>query len=197
MSFENCRSITLAYELRVAEGARTPIVEKTTADKPLSFISSLGMMLPDFEEQVRNLANGEAFDFRIPAAKAYGEADEKRIIDIDMDAFRDEEGKVDSEQVYVGAMLQMISEDGQRFNGIVKAIGEEKVTMDFNHKLAGKDLHFTGRMIDNHAATVAEIQDMLGQMSGCGGGCSGCKGGCGGGDCGGGGCGGCGGGCNA
>ena len=190
MNFENCKSITLSYELRVVEGERTPIVEKTTADNPLKFISSLGMMLQDFEENVRDKQNGESFDFWITASNAYGEIDASRVIDIDLSAFQDEEGKIDNEQVYVGATLQMISEDGQRFNGKVKAIGTEKVTMDFNHPFAGKDLHFTGKIIDNHPATVAEIQDMLGQMSGCGGGCGGCTGGCGGG-----GCQGCGGGC--
>lgn len=185
MNFDNCKNITLSYELRVVEGERTPLVEKTTADKPLQFISSLGMMLPDFEANVSNLAAGEEFDFWIPAAKAYGEYDAKRVIDIELSAFQDEEGKIDEEQVYVGALLQMISEDGQRFNGMVKSINETTITMDFNERLAGKDLHFIGKVIDNHPASVAEIQDMLGQMSGCGGGCGGCNGGCGGGGCGG------------
>lgn len=187
MNFENCKTITLSYELRVVEGERKPIVEKTTADNPLQFITGLGMMLPDFEAGVSDKASGEKFDFWIPCDKAYGEYYPERVQNVPIAAFQDEEGKVDDETVYVGARLQMVNEDGQRFIARVKEIGEDTILMDFNNDFAGKDLHFNGTVFDSHPSTPQEIQNILTQMSG---GCGGC-----GGNCGDGGCGGCKGGC--
>ena len=80
----------------------------------------------------------------------------------------------------------MITADGYQITGMVKGLTAENVTMDFNHPLVGKDLHFTGKVLTVRDATPEELRPYF---SGCGGGCGG--GGCCGGqnsDCGQGGC---------
>lgn len=174
MSFENSKNITLHYTLYV-DGE---MVEKTSEERPLNFISGLNIMLPDFEANVSACTDSEEFDFVIPAKQAYGEIDPESVMDIPMSAFLDNNGKLNDE-VKIGNSLQMISEDGRRFNAIVIEIGTETIKMDFNHPFAGKDLHFKGQVISNRQATTEEIQTLLNQMTGCGGGCSGgCGGGC-------------------
>ena len=68
------------------------------------------------------------------------------------------------------------------------AVANDSVTMDFNHDLAGKDLHFTGKITAVRDATDKELTDGLhGERAakGCGGNCGNCNSDCSSGDCGG------------
>ena len=60
---------------------------------------------------------------------------------------------------------------GNRLNGEIVEITEDKVKMDFNHPLAGENLHFIGEVLVVRDATEEEIAVVLNQHS-CGGGCS-------------------------
>ena len=62
-----------------------------------------------------------------------------------------------STEVFEGAQLQLTNQDGQPMVGVVNAISDDKVTMDFNHQLAGKDLHFTGSIASLREANEEEI----------------------------------------
>jgi FKBP-type peptidyl-prolyl cis-trans isomerase SlyD len=62
-----------------------------------------------------------------------------------------------STEVFEGAQLQLTNQDGQPMVGVVQKIGDDKVTMDFNHQLAGKELHFSGSIDSVRAATEEEI----------------------------------------
>ena len=74
--------------------------------------------------------------------------------------------------------------DGGVMPGTVVKVGEEHVTMDFNHQMAGKDLHFTGEILKVREATEDELKNGLKRS------CGGCQGGnCGDGGCEGGNCG--------
>lgn len=66
--------------------------------------------------------------------------------------------------------------------GSVVEIGDDKVTIDLNHPLAGKSLHFTGSVLENRPATDDELHQLEQMMNGggCSGSCSDCGGGCGG-----------------
>ena len=74
--------------------------------------------------------------------------------------------------------------EGQRFNGRVLEVGDQKVKIDLNHPLAGETLQFEGKVLENRDATENEINQLIKHLTG---GCGGCGGGncgdCGGGDC--------------
>ena len=100
--------------------------------------------------------------------------------------------ELDEKVIHVDAIIPLVNEDGNRFNGRILEIGDKEVSVDLNHPYAGLDLHFVGKILENRDATPQEMEQIMKMMSGEG--CGGCGGGdCGG--CGGGDCGGCGGGC--
>lgn len=188
--------ITVAYKLYVKDedDKEEYLAEECSAEHPFQFISGLGLTLPKFEEAVEGKASGEAFDFVIPCADAYGEFEDELMFDVDKKMF-ERNGKFDEENIYEGNIIPLQGEDGSRFNGTVIEVKADSVTIDLNHPRAGEDLHFTGTVVMNRPATNEEVSEMLNYISGqgchCGGGC----GGCGGDECGGGCSGGCSGGC--
>ena len=170
--------ITLAYKLYTIENGEKEFTEEAPAEHPFQFISGLGLTLESFENQVKDLNKGDKFDFTIKAEEAYGE---EHVIDLPKNIF-EIEGKFDSERVVEGAVIPLMTSEGQRINGSVVEVKDDVVVMDMNHPLAGCDLNFVGEITENRPATNDELSEMARMMSG--GGCSGgCGGGCNCGDC--------------
>jgi FKBP-type peptidyl-prolyl cis-trans isomerase SlyD len=95
--------------------------------------------------------------FVIGAANGYGLFDEKNIVNIPIDSFKDEQGNIDTNTIKVGNILPMMDNEGNQFQGIVCDVNDEHVIMDFNHPLAGKDLNFTVSVVDVRPATAEEL----------------------------------------
>ncbi|MDA8931010.1 peptidylprolyl isomerase [Bacteroidia bacterium] len=138
------------YELEV-EGGKLD----ASGDNPLTYLHGHGMMIPGFESRLEGLSEGDKYDFLVPAKEGYGEFNENAIAELDKAIFM-VDGNMSTE-VFEGAQLQLTNQEGQPMVGVVQAITEDKVTMDFNHQLAGKDLHFTGSIANLRAATEEEI----------------------------------------
>ena len=181
--------ITVAYKLFSIEEGERDFEEEATASHPFQFISGLGLTLDAFESQLTALEKGAHFDFTIKAEEAYGAYVEEHVIDLPRDIFLID-GKFDSEHIVAGAIIPLMTAEGQRINGSVVEVKPDVVVMDMNHPLAGCDLNFIGEVLESRPATNEEISEAIRMASGgCGcGSCGGdCGGGCGG-DCGGGCC---------
>ena len=161
MNTTSNKYINVAYELFSDFDGKNEMVEKATAEHPFHFISDMGTTLDAFEAHIKPLAKGEKFDFTLSVDEAYGPYEQERVLELDKAVFT--------------------------INGTIVEIVGEKVSVDLNHPLAGKELHFVGEVVENREATKEEIQEMLNMLSGegCGGGCGGCGGGCGDHECGG------------
>lgn len=182
--------IGIDYKLYVIESdGQAVLEEETTAQEPFRYLSGFNMTLEKFEQETANLAVGDTFDFTLSKDEAYGDYYEERVLMLDKQMFCIN-GKFDSENIQVDALVPLQNEDGQRFLGHVLEITDTQVKMDLNHPLAGKTLNFKGTVVEKEVATPQEIQAMIAHLAGEGG-----CGGCGGGNCSGGNCGDCGGGC--
>jgi FKBP-type peptidyl-prolyl cis-trans isomerase SlyD len=138
------------YELDV-EGQKLD----ASGDQPLVYLHGHGMMIPGFEKQLAGLKAGDKYDFIVSATEGYGDYNENAVAELDKQIFL-VDGTMSTE-VFEGAQLQLTNQDGQPMVGVVQKIGDDKVTMDFNHQLAGKELHFSGSIDSVRAATEEEI----------------------------------------
>ncbi len=171
--------IAVDYCLYSVADGKKELVEQTSAERPFVFITGFGIALDAFEKAVESLAAGEEFDFNLGKEEAFGDRDERRVISLDKEMF-DVDGHFDKENIFVGATIPLQNEDGNRFMGVVLEIGKDKVRIDLNSPLAGKTLNFTGKVLENRAATSDEIQSLVNHLNGgCGGGCGKCGGSCG------------------
>lgn len=183
------RLVVVSYELYSIENGEEHFVEKTEEQKPMQFFTNADMALPAFEEEVVKYNKDETFEFSLSKENTYGEHDANSVLSLDKETFAPD-GEFDSANVYKGAVIPLQNEQGQRFLGKVVDISDAKVTIDLNHPLAGKDLQFRGKIIENRDASDEEVQYFFDQMNqhqcGCGGGCNGgCGSGCGDSGCGG------------
>lgn len=155
MNIAKDKVISVSYELRTSENGE--IVEKTQEENPLTFLFGHGNMLPKFESNLEGLKQGDKFEFKLDSQDAYGKYNPKAVIDVPKSAF-EVEGKVDEKLLQLGATVPMMDNNGNRFNGIVKEILDEKVKMDFNHPMADQNLFFNGEILEIREASENELK---------------------------------------
>lgn len=178
MKIENNKVVEFCYELEVDGN----VVDHTTEEKPLDYIHGTGSLLPKLEEHIQGMEAGDSFDVTLSPADGYGEKDPDRIIDLPKSAF-EINGEVREDLLVPGNTIPMLNSMGGVIPGLVVEVTAETVKMDLNHPMAGKTLHFTGRIVSVREATEKELTEGLhGEyLHSCGcGGCHGHDGDCGG-----------------
>lgn len=155
MQISNNKVVTLTYTL--SDHITGEQIEQTTQESPLTFLYGVGGMIPEFEEKLAGKTTGAHFDFHILAANAYGEQDPQHIVMLPANIFHDENGVFDEEMFKVGNMVPMSDSDGNQLRGRILELTEENVKMDFNHPLAGTDLHFEGTVLEVREAEEPEL----------------------------------------
>jgi FKBP-type peptidyl-prolyl cis-trans isomerase SlyD len=159
MVIESKKVVSVNYVLTspTAEAGGEELLEKTSVEAPFVFLYGAGGLLEEFEGHLKGLKKGDAFDFRIEAKNAYGLSAPDHVVNIPIEAFRDPEGNIDDEMVNVGNVLPMTDNQGNRLEGLVIERTDDHIKMDFNHPLAGKDLHFKGEVLDVREASEEEL----------------------------------------
>ena len=150
--------VELGYDLyEIAPDGTQVTVHQTDADDPERIIFGVteGVLEP-LEKALDGLKVGEGFDVTVTSDKAFGPYDKEKVIDLDREIFV-VDGKFDSETVKVGAAVPMMTSEGYRIMGRVLNISGDKVTMDFNHPLAGRDVRFCGKVLTVRPATEEEL----------------------------------------
>ncbi len=175
MKVENNKVVAVSYALEV----ESKIADKSAPGNPLEYIHGTGMLLPKFEGALEGKEPGDNFDFVLSPEDGYGTYDSKYLVDLPKTAFAID-GQVREDLLVVGRTIPMLNQAGQVVQGTVSKVTDTTVTMDFNHPMAGKTLHFTGKVESVRGATDKELTEglhgeYLPQEEGCGG--------CHGGDC--------------
>ena len=160
MTISKNKVVTLHYTLREG-GADGTLLEETFGKAPLAFIFGIGQMIPGFEANLQNKQADDEYAFLLSPEEAYGGQKPNAIIDIPRTNFADPEGKVDEEQIKIGTPVRMKNQNGQTFQGTIVEDKGEVIVVDFNHPMAGKSLHFSGKIIEVRDATKDELAHPL------------------------------------
>lgn len=144
--------VSITYKLTLDSGE---LADEATAEHPLLFIHGVGQTLEAFDEKLEGLQSGSEFAFSLTPDEGYGVSREDMVVDLSRQIF--EGPNVPEDLLTVGNMVPMQDQDGRPLNGIVLAVDNEQVKMDFNHPLADQNLHFTGTVISIREATPEEL----------------------------------------
>ena len=142
------RVIKMNYELKDAKTGE--ILESNFNANPIAFITGKEQIIQKLEDEVLKLAEGESKIIKISPSDGVGEYNEAAVQILPKEEF----AGID---LVVGMELFGQSEEGVTTRVVVKAIGEEDVTIDFNHPFAGKELEFNVKVVENREPTEDEL----------------------------------------
>ena len=141
--------VELDYSLHLGDGE---VVDRSEASEPLTYIHGEGELVPGLETALEGLAAGDRKQVVVPPESGYGERDTRGVQRVPRDAFpADFEPKV-------GMELSAEGPDGDEVTFFVQGVEADAVTIDLNHPLAGRTLHFDVTVRGVRAATPEELE---------------------------------------
>jgi FKBP-type peptidyl-prolyl cis-trans isomerase SlpA len=125
--------VRLSFSLSLADGT---LVDSAAPDAPLTITIGSGELIEALEHFLLGLSAGERRRFEIPAQQAFGPPQDDAIHTLPRSVFPPELA------VEAGQVIGFAMPSGQETPGVVVAVAETEVTVDFSHPLAGHDLVF-------------------------------------------------------
>lgn len=128
------------------------IVDSSEGSEPIEFIQGHGNIIPGLEKELYGLKIGESKKVLVKASEGYGEYDPDAILTVDKQNFPDEI------PLEIGIEVAITNDDGNEMIAVIEEIGENTITLNGNHPLAGKDLEFDVRIASLREPTAEEIE---------------------------------------
>ena len=126
--------VCISFEAKLETGE---LVLKTEEEKPLKVTIGEGAIPASIEKALIDMKTGETKTVTLEPIEAFGPRLDDLVIDLPKEGFKQ------NDEMDVGSKVSVTSPDGKKFTGIVQKIKDEKITVDFNHPFAGKNLVFT------------------------------------------------------
>ena len=138
--------VKVEYTGKLADGN---VFDTSDGKGPLSFEVGAKQVIPGFDVQVEGMKNGEEKTFTLSVENGYGPQRDELKQEIPRDKLpKDPEPKE-------GMMLMMTAPDGKQIPAKIAEVKEDKVIIDINHPLAGKELTFTVKVVGVNEPEVA------------------------------------------
>jgi len=116
--------------------------DSSTGRDPLEFTIGSGQVIPGFDKAVEGMTVGDSKSVNIAANDAYGPRHAQMVQQVPKTALPGDLEPLE------GMTLQARGNDGQVINLTVTAVGDEHITVDGNHPLAGRDLNFDIELVE-------------------------------------------------
>jgi peptidylprolyl isomerase len=135
------KKVKVHYTGRLADGT---VFDSSRDKEPFTVPLGQKRVIRGFEDALKDLVVGDAREVTIPPEKAYGPYRKELVTEVARSMFSQ------SLALREGQHLQLKNPDGIVTTVRVKKLGEEKVTLDANHPLAGKTLVFDIEVLEIH-----------------------------------------------
>jgi len=138
--------VSMEYTLKV-DG---DVADSSEGGEPLEFVHGAGNIIPGLEREMTGMAVGESKYVVVAAVDAYGEQDDSAFMDVPRNQFPKEI------PIEIGTEIQVQNQNGQPMYSRIDKIEGDNVRLNFNHPLAGKELHFAVKVVGLRDATPEE-----------------------------------------
>ena len=127
-------------------------IDSSKGQDPLQFLAGHGNIISGLEREMIGMKVGESKDVVIAPTDGYGEFDEDAFMDVPRGEFPQDM------PVEEGLELTVRDDAGQARYARVDTIEGDTVTLNFNHPLAGDELHFNVKVIGLREPTAEELE---------------------------------------
>jgi FKBP-type peptidyl-prolyl cis-trans isomerase SlyD len=148
MSIQKNSVVTFHYTLKDDAGK---VIDSSDGGDPLAYIHGQGSLVAGLERELTGKAAGDKLHVKITPADGYGEHDTAMIQRIPRRQLKG------ISKIYVGMKLHTQTAHGPREVTVTQIVGDT-VTLDGNHPLAGKNLHFDIDITEVREATAEELE---------------------------------------
>ncbi|MBS99386.1 MAG: peptidylprolyl isomerase [Oceanospirillaceae bacterium] len=131
------RTVTLHFAIKLQDGQ---IVDSNFEANPATFTFGDGNIPEGFEQAMLGLRAGEHAELTIAPERGFGQHNPSNVQVMARSEFKD----MDLEP----GLVVSFQEPGGEIPGIVTEFNDDKVSVDFNHPLAGKTLLFEVNILD-------------------------------------------------
>ena len=132
--FDNGTLFDTSFEAVAVEAG---IFDPNRIYEPAKIVYGKGSLFPGLEEALLGMKEGETKNVRIPPDKAYG------LIIRDSTRVLPKDSIKGTGEIKVDQIIEIIASGNQRVPSYIKEIGEENITVDLNHPLAGEYVQFS------------------------------------------------------
>jgi FKBP-type peptidyl-prolyl cis-trans isomerase SlyD len=127
------------------------VMDTSEGREPLTYLHGANNLIPGLEKEMEGKSSGQSFKVTIPPAEAYGESNPELIQTLSKEMFKG----VDKVEPGMGFTAQ--GPQGEQ-HIVVTAVDGDQVTIDANHPMAGKTLHFAVEIVNVRDASEEEIE---------------------------------------
>lgn len=140
--------VAMEYTLQV-DGEE---IDSSKGQDPLQFLVGHGNIISGLEREMIGMKVGESKDVVIQPADGYGEYDEEAYMEVPRSEFPQDM------PVEEGLELSVRDDEGQSRYARVDGVEGDTVTLNFNHPLAGDELHFNVKVVQLREPTSEELE---------------------------------------
>ncbi|MFW5926571.1 MAG: FKBP-type peptidyl-prolyl cis-trans isomerase [Wenzhouxiangella sp.] len=148
MQIANNTVVSIDYTLTDDDGQ---VIDSSEGREPLVYLHGHQNIIPGLEKAIEGHSEGEELDVSVDPEEGYGPYREELVQDVPREAF---EGV---DKVEPGMTFRAESNAGP-MTVTVKEVGDDSVTVDGNHMLAGQVLNFKVAIKGVREATETEIE---------------------------------------
>ena len=134
-------TVTIAYTATLENGE---LIDKSQKEKPVTLSIGGGKLFKAVEACLFGMEPGETRRINIQPEDAYGHHIQELVQDVPLAGFK---GKNEPEPGMILALTMQKDEEDHKIPAMVVSVGDETVTVDYNHPLAGKVIVYTVTLV--------------------------------------------------
>jgi FKBP-type peptidyl-prolyl cis-trans isomerase SlyD len=147
MQIESKKVVTIAYTLKDEAGE---VIDTSVGGEPLLYVHGMGSLVPGLEKALDGRSVGDRFSVVLTPEEGYGKRDESLIRKIPI-------RKLPDGKAAVGSRVRVQTDQGPAML-LVTAVRGDYATVDPNHPLSDKTLHFDVEVVGVRDATPEELE---------------------------------------
>lgn len=140
--------VSMEYTLKI-DGEQ---IDSSEGHGPLQFLAGHGNIVAGLESEMKGMKIGDSKNVVVAPADGYGEFDEKAFMDVPANQFPADM------KVEEGLELTVRDDKGEGRYARIEKVEGETVRLNFNHPLAGDELHFEVKVVALREPTSEELE---------------------------------------